>query len=48
MFDIIWIQAFHMLLQMFSTITTEELELSVDKIDEMFDSFMSAITYVEI
>lgn len=46
MSDITWIQAFQMLLEMFRTILTADLELSEDKINELVDAFMNAIPAV--
>ena len=46
MSDIIWIQAFQMLLQMFRNILVAELELSEEKLDELVDFFMNAIPTV--
>ena len=43
MSDITWIQAFQMLLQMFRNTLVDELELSEKKLDELVDTFMSAI-----
>ena len=43
MSDITWIQAFQMLLQMFRTLLSDNLEISDDKINELVDTFMSAI-----
>jgi len=43
MSDITWIQAFQMLLQMFRTLLSDNLELSDEKINELVDTFMSAI-----
>ncbi len=44
MSDITWIQAFQMLLQMFRTMLAENTELSEEKIDELVDAFMNALT----
>lgn len=41
--DIIWIQAFKLLLEMFRTTIAGEFEMTCDKIDEMVDAFMNAI-----
>lgn len=46
MSDITWIQAFQMLLQMFRTVLTTDLELSEEKINELVDAFMNAIPAV--
>ena len=46
MSDITWIQAFQMLLQMFRAILSDTVELSETKIDELVDTFMSAIPTV--
>lgn len=43
MFDITWIQAFQLMLQMFRTILADNLDMSDEKIDEMVDTFMNAI-----
>ena len=43
MSDITWIQAFQMLLQMFKTMLTDNIELSEEKINELVDAFMNAI-----
>ena len=43
MSDITWIQAFQILLQMFRNTLVDELELSEKKLDELVDTFMSAI-----
>lgn len=43
MSDITWIQAFQILLQMFRTLLSDNIELSDEKINELVDAFMSAI-----
>ena len=43
MSDITWIQAFQMMLQMFRTLLTDNVELPDEKIDELVDAFMDAI-----
>jgi hypothetical protein len=43
MSDITWIQAFQMLLEMFRSLLSGELDISDEKIDELVDSFMNAI-----
>lgn len=43
MSDITWIQAFQMLLQMFRTMLTENIELSDEKIRELMDAFINAL-----
>lgn len=43
MSDITWIQAFQMLLQMFTTMLRDNTELSEDKIDELVDMFMNTL-----
>lgn len=46
MSDITWIQAFQMLLEMFRTMLTTNMELSEEKINELVDAFMDAIPAV--
>lgn len=41
--DITWIQAFQVMLQMFSKLLSNDCELSEDKITELTDAFMSTI-----
>ena len=41
--DIIWIQAFQMLLQIFGTLLADQIDISDEKIDELADAFMGAI-----
>lgn len=41
--DITWIQAFQVMLQMFSKLLSNDCELSEDKISELTDAFMSTI-----
>ncbi len=43
MSDITWIQAFQIILQMFKTLLTDNLELSEEKIGKLVDAFMNAI-----
>mgnify|MGYP003262277370 CR=1 FL=1 len=43
MSDITWIQAFHMLLQMFRTLLADQIDITDEKIDELVDAFMDAI-----
>jgi hypothetical protein len=43
MSDITWIQAFQIMLQMFKTLLTDNLELSEEKICNLVDAFMNAI-----
>ena len=43
MSDIIWIQAFQMLLQIFGTLLADQIDISDEKIDELADAFMGAI-----
>ena len=43
MADITWIQAFQLMLQMFRTMLTDNVELPDEKIDELVDAFMNAI-----
>ncbi len=43
MSDITWIQAFQMLFQVFRTMLSDSTELSVDKIDELVDTFMNTV-----
>ena len=43
MSDITWIQAFQLMLQMFRTMLTDNVELPDEKIDELVDAFMNAI-----
>jgi len=43
MSDITWIQAFQIMLQMFKSLLTDNLELSEEKICELVDTFMNAI-----
>ena len=43
MSDITWIQAFQMLLQMFRTLLSDQIDISDEKIDELVDTFMDAI-----
>ena len=43
MSDIIWIQAFQMLLQMFRTMLSDNTELSDEKINELVDTFMNTL-----
>ena len=43
MYDITWIQAFQMLLQMFRTLLADHIDISNEKIDELVDAFMDAI-----
>jgi ABC-type proline/glycine betaine transport system substrate-binding protein len=43
MSDITWIQAFQMLLEMFRSLLSDELDISEKKIDELVDTFMNAI-----
>ena len=44
MADITWIQAFQMLLGMFRTMFANDTELSEDKIDELVDAFINALS----
>ena len=46
MSDITWIQAFHMLLQMFRNILIDNSELSEEKISELVAAFMDAVPAV--
>lgn len=41
--DITWIQAFQVILQMFSKLLSNDCELSEDKISELTDAFMNTI-----
>ena len=43
MADITWIQAFHMLLQMFRSILKDNTELTEEKINELVDAFMDML-----
>ena len=43
MSDITWIQAFQLLLQMFRTLLSDQIDISDEKIDELVDKFMDAI-----
>ena len=43
MADITWIQAFHMLLQMFRSILKDNTELSEEKLNELVDAFMDTL-----
>ena len=43
MYDITWIQAFQMLLQMFRTMLSDNTELSDEKINELANAFMDAL-----
>lgn len=43
MADITWIQAFHMLLQMFQSILKDNTELTEEKINELVDAFMDTL-----
>lgn len=43
MADITWIQAFHMLLQMFRPILKDNTELTEEKINELVDAFMDTL-----
>lgn len=43
MSDIIWIQAFQMLLQLFRTMLSDNTELSDEKINELVDTFMNTL-----
>ena len=43
MADITWIQAFHMLLQMFRSILKDNTELTEEKITELVDAFMDTL-----
>ena len=43
MSDITWIQAFHMLLQMFRTMLSDNTELSEEKINDLVDTFMNTL-----
>ena len=43
MSDITWIQAFQLLLQMFRTLLSDQIDISDEKIDELVDTFMDAI-----
>lgn len=43
MVDITWIQAFHMLLQMFRFILKDNTELTKEKINELVDAFMDTL-----
>lgn len=44
--DVAWIQDFQMLLQMFRTLLTDNIELSDEKIDELMEAFMATIPSV--
>lgn len=44
MSDITWIQAFQMMLQMFRTLLADQIDISDEKINELVDAFMDAIT----
>ena len=44
MSDITWIQAFQMLIQMFRIMLTEHTELSDEKISELVNAFMNALS----
>lgn len=46
MSDITWIQAFQMLLQVFRTTLTENTELSDEKISELVEAFINALTII--
>ena len=43
MADITWIQAFHMLLQMFRSILKDNTELTEEKLNELVDAFMDTL-----
>ena len=43
MADITWIQAFHLLLQMFRKLLADNLDMEDDKINSLVDAFMDAI-----
>ena len=43
MADVTWIQAFHMLLQMFRSILNDNTELTEEKINELVDAFMDTL-----
>lgn len=43
MSDITWIQAFHMLLELFRNILTENTKLSDETIDKLVGTFMSTV-----
>ena len=43
MADITWIQAFHLLLQMFRELLADNLDMEDDKINSLVDAFMDAI-----
>ena len=43
MSDIIWIQAFQLLLQMFRELAADNLDIADDKIDALVDAFMDTI-----
>ena len=43
MSDITWIQAFQLMLQMFRTMLTDNIDIEDEKIDELVDAFMDAL-----
>lgn len=43
MSDITWIQAFQLMLQMFRTLITDNIDISDEKIDDLVDVFMDTI-----
>lgn len=43
MSDITWIQAFQLLLQMFRTLLTDDLDIADDAFDALVDAFMDAL-----
>ena len=43
MSDIMWIQAFYLVLQLFRTLLADHMYISDEKLDELMDAFMVAI-----
>ncbi|NDO69338.1 transposase, partial [Schaedlerella arabinosiphila] len=43
MSDITWIQAFQLLLQMFRTLLTDDLDIAEDAFDALVDAFMDTL-----
>ena len=46
MADITWIEAFHLLLEMFRNVLVDSTELSDEKVDELVNAFMDTIPWV--
>ena len=46
MSDITWIEAFHLLLEMFRSVLVDNTELSDEKVDELVNAFMDTIPWV--